>query len=294
MMTLLMLLSQEPSIAISKGSHATSLGLSFSLMIHLVLGVWAIQNAQTQDIARVSSGTVMNIKLLNLNLPVAAPDAAFPPSPVTPPPNKTRDNDVKVPILARLNEHSLSSKEQPLLPTSKLPQTPSLNPKEPVTKKIKDKQKVNNEEKAVIPPATKKIASAIVIPQSEIKNESTENPIGTPSPIESFTQETSSARPSESYENRPLFDPARLVEKSYPPNYPDRSIELNQEGTVLIRVLLTEDGESIEFRLWRSSGFVLLDNAALSAIRKWRFKPAEIDGQKVAAWVQIPVNFKLN
>lgn len=78
-----------------------------------------------------------------------------------------------------------------------------------------------------------------------------------------------------------------------PPAYPQRSIELNQQGEALVRVRLDPDGSVAEILLWRSSGFPLLDRAALAAVRGWHFFPAVRDGRPVAAWVEIPVRFHL-
>jgi protein TonB len=47
-------------------------------------------------------------------------------------------------------------------------------------------------------------------------------------------------------------------------------------------------------RLHTSSGSSLLDDAAIAAVNKWRFVPARQGGNPVAAWVQVPVAFKLN
>ena len=78
-----------------------------------------------------------------------------------------------------------------------------------------------------------------------------------------------------------------------PAVYPPRSIELGQQGEVLVRVRLEPDGAAAEIVLWRSSSFPLLDRAALSAVRGWHFLPAIRDGRPVAAWVEIPVRFHL-
>jgi protein TonB len=78
-----------------------------------------------------------------------------------------------------------------------------------------------------------------------------------------------------------------------PAVYPPRSIELGQQGEVLVRVRLEPDGAAAEIVLWRSSNFPLLDRAALSAVRGWHFLPALRDGRPVAAWVEIPVRFHL-
>jgi protein TonB len=78
-----------------------------------------------------------------------------------------------------------------------------------------------------------------------------------------------------------------------PPVYPQRAIELNQQGEALIRVRLDPNGIAVEIVLHRGSGFDLLDRAALLAVRGWHFLPAVRDGRPVAAWVEIPVRFHL-
>ncbi len=78
-----------------------------------------------------------------------------------------------------------------------------------------------------------------------------------------------------------------------PAVYPPRSIELGQQGEVMVRVRLEPDGSAAEITVWRSSNFPLLDRAALTAVRGWHFLPALRDGRPVAAWVEIPVRFHL-
>lgn len=78
-----------------------------------------------------------------------------------------------------------------------------------------------------------------------------------------------------------------------PAVYPPRSIELGQQGEVMVRVRLNADGTAAEIMVWRSSSFPLLDRAALTAVRGWHFLPALRDGRPVAAWVEIPVRFHL-
>ncbi|WP_168713159.1 energy transducer TonB [Parvibaculum lavamentivorans] len=79
-----------------------------------------------------------------------------------------------------------------------------------------------------------------------------------------------------------------------PPVYPRRARDLEQEGEALIRVRLDPSGNAAEVLVWKSSGFALLDKAALTAVRGWQFEPARRGGKPVVAWVQIPVRFALN
>lgn len=79
-----------------------------------------------------------------------------------------------------------------------------------------------------------------------------------------------------------------------PPAYPPQAIARGIEGTVLVRVLIGPDGETIEVRVHRSSGAVLLDRAALAAVQRWEFRPAAVGGRAAPAWVEVPVRFRLD
>lgn len=79
-----------------------------------------------------------------------------------------------------------------------------------------------------------------------------------------------------------------------PPVYPPRAVELGLSGTVLVRARVGTDGSTEEIRLWRTSGHPLLDAAALAAVRRWAFEAASVGGQRVEAWVEVPVHFRLN
>lgn len=77
------------------------------------------------------------------------------------------------------------------------------------------------------------------------------------------------------------------------PIYPATSRRLSEEGTVRLRVLVDERGRAREVTVARSSGFERLDNAAVDAVRRWRFVAAT-DGQNaITAWTQVAVTFQL-
>lgn len=104
----------------------------------------------------------------------------------------------------------------------------------------------------------------------------------------SITQQQAAASSLVVFEGKPRF---RIPPT--PAVYPPRSIELGQQGEVMVRVRLEPDGSAAEIMVWRSSSFPLLDRAALTAVRGWHFLPALRDGRPVAAWVEIPVRFHL-
>jgi protein TonB len=77
------------------------------------------------------------------------------------------------------------------------------------------------------------------------------------------------------------------------PVYPPASRRMGEEGTGTFRVLVDERGRPTEVEVLQSSGFARLDQAALDAIKRWRFKPAVRDGQPVPSWTRVSVKFQL-
>lgn len=77
------------------------------------------------------------------------------------------------------------------------------------------------------------------------------------------------------------------------PIYPPRCLRLGLEGTVRVRVLVGEDGRVQEVTIGKSAGEAALDEAAMEAVRYWRFEPAKRDGVPVRAWAVVPIEFKL-
>lgn len=77
------------------------------------------------------------------------------------------------------------------------------------------------------------------------------------------------------------------------PEYPRLSRRMKESGTVLLRVRVSPEGRSAQVELNKSSGYERLDQAAVEAVRKWRFVPAKQGEQAVSAWVLVPINFQL-
>ncbi len=78
-----------------------------------------------------------------------------------------------------------------------------------------------------------------------------------------------------------------------PPSYPRIARRNGEQGTVTLRVLVSPDGAATQVELERSSGSNALDTAALETVKSWRFTPARRAGDPVAAWVIVPVVFRL-
>jgi protein TonB len=78
-----------------------------------------------------------------------------------------------------------------------------------------------------------------------------------------------------------------------PPVYPSISIRMNEQGKVVLKVELGEDGRVARLEVKSSSGYQRLDTAALSAVKTWRCKPAIRNGMAVHAIALQPFNFIL-
>ncbi len=77
------------------------------------------------------------------------------------------------------------------------------------------------------------------------------------------------------------------------PTYPSMSKRLNEQGTVVLRVLVKSDGSAGAVEVKSSSSYPRLDQAAVEAVKTWRFNPATSDGKPIDEWYQVPIPFKL-
>lgn len=91
--------------------------------------------------------------------------------------------------------------------------------------------------------------------------------------------------------NPPRFDVAYLQNPK--PAYPSMSNRLGEEGTVMLWVMVEADGTPSKVDIRKSSGFPRLDQAALEAVRKWKFVPARRGTEALAAAVFVPLSFAL-
>jgi periplasmic protein TonB len=75
--------------------------------------------------------------------------------------------------------------------------------------------------------------------------------------------------------------------------YPYMSKKLNEQGKVLVRVLIGADGTPQRAELKKSSGFDRLDKAAIEHVMKCRYVAGKVAGVPQAMWYDAPVNFIL-
>ena len=86
----------------------------------------------------------------------------------------------------------------------------------------------------------------------------------------------------------------RQVSGNKKPIYPVFAKRYGTEGEVQLKVSISPSGRVDTVTIQKSSGSDLLDKAAVTAVRTWRYHPAVRDGQPVATTDIVPVIFQIN
>jgi periplasmic protein TonB len=86
---------------------------------------------------------------------------------------------------------------------------------------------------------------------------------------------------------------AEMIYYETPP-YPRLAEQAGLEGLVWVKALVASDGTVKNAVVFKTSGTPSLDEAAVAAAPKCKFKPAIQNGRPVAMWVTYKVDFKLN
>lgn len=77
------------------------------------------------------------------------------------------------------------------------------------------------------------------------------------------------------------------------PFYPAAMRRAGQEGSVDVRVRVGATGRAEEVGVAHSSGFPAFDRAAVDAVKRWIFAPAQTATGPITAWVTLKVTFRL-
>jgi len=169
-------------------------------------------------------------------------------------------------------EQALAQKVEPKVPSDPIVQTPPQDPKPRILDTTPGKE---------------------TYPPSEASNVSTSRidmdsnaPAGQP-PAGTRSEEP----PPASANSDILADPVPRYNPR--PEYPREARKFGWEGTVLLIVEVLPDGNAGKIEIKESSGHSVLDRAAIQAIRKWRFTPAQRQGTPVPATTELPVIFRL-
>jgi protein TonB len=100
--------------------------------------------------------------------------------------------------------------------------------------------------------------------------------------------------PSEQAQEFYAFDEPPVLVKYVNPKYPDLARQAGIEGTVLLSVLVGEDGKVISARVLQSDVTPAMEKNAIQAVKQFLFKPAKQRTVPVKATMMVPIRFKLH
>jgi TonB family protein len=74
------------------------------------------------------------------------------------------------------------------------------------------------------------------------------------------------------------------------PMFPTRAPARTQQGPVVLRIVVDEQGGPCNIRVGRSIGHAW-DESAIRAVQNWRFRPGTMDGQAIATEATVAISF---
>ena len=148
-------------------------------------------------------------------------------------------------------------------------------------------QQAESRTESQLPPVDTKSTESIT---AKLTNSTNENEAQTTKP-NANSQQASIQQNSGSTRTKPRFGVKGLANPA--PQYPYKSRALEEEGRVVLQVLVDRKGRALEVKTYESSGYSRLDRAAKKVVRKWRFIPATEDGEPIEAVVRVPIMFVL-
>ncbi|MBT3300346.1 MAG: energy transducer TonB [Candidatus Marinimicrobia bacterium] len=89
------------------------------------------------------------------------------------------------------------------------------------------------------------------------------------------------------------YDTPPMPTSSISPIYPEAAKTDQIEGLVIVQAFILTDGtvgETIILKSLRDD----LDQSAIDAIQNTTFEPATADGNPVAVWISMPINYRLS
>jgi protein TonB len=85
-----------------------------------------------------------------------------------------------------------------------------------------------------------------------------------------------------------------LYRENAPPAYPEIARVHGYEGIVLVSAEILPDGRVGNMKIRKSSGYAILDQSAIEAVKPWKFEPAKKSGNPFTVWVELPIKFILH
>ena len=91
-----------------------------------------------------------------------------------------------------------------------------------------------------------------------------------------------------------LYDEAPVAIVPIQPYYPEPAKQAGIEGTVFVNFYVDEKGYVSNAEIIKKSKRSDLDEAAVYAVKKSKWKPAQNKGKPVGVWLAVPVKFNID
>lgn len=246
--------------------RAMPIGVSCLLHVGLVTGLILGQQWVTSVVAL--QPPVLPVQLVTL-------DAAEPPQEVAPPapPPRERAHPIRRPEPPKPREVTAAKVEEPApQPVAPGPVPAASEDIAPAPAAVATLPAISEPAPAPGPSTPASSGATLALPASA-PIVASKPPTTTPDGL------THTARPQGGYQVRPA--------------YPSAPRRLGIQGTTVLRVHVLADGRIGDVLVEHSAGHPDLDQAAMEAVRRWRFEPARRGADPVAMWVLLPVEFRL-
>ena len=128
-------------------------------------------------------------------------------------------------------------------------------------------------------------ATGVDTPQIDFSNQ--DQPAEEPRPPELSSDSVQGSGPTTATRAAPV------TSRNQAPRYPTEALRYGWEGEVWLRVDINRSGGVDKIRIDQSSGYPVLDRAAVKTVRKWEFEPARIGSEAIDGSVRIPIRFRI-
>ncbi len=163
---------------------------------------------------------------------------------------------------------------------------------------------------APAPPQPQEVSKHVVQPKAEVAMPPVKVQLSTSPPVAAAPQQAPEPAPPAPAPAAPAAPPAAPAPSAgsgpvsvsnlttnllsgTPPSYPVESRHKHEEGTVVLWLVISREGRVSQASIQQSSGYPKLDEAALAAVRKWRWSPTVRDGRPVEIAGAVRIPFKL-
>jgi protein TonB len=188
-------------------------------------------------------------------------------------------------------------------PTPPAPPTPEPPPPPPPPPPPEPEQPVEDEDAVKPPPKPVEKPKPIEKPKPLEKPKpvkKVEPPKATPAPAQPAAPAapaTPSAPPPPAAAPGPVKESAAISGLASlgnpPPEYPSLALRRNWEGSVVLRIQVLANGRAGSVTVTKSSGKPQLDDAAVAAVKNWKFIPAKRGDTPIDGFATQTIDFKL-